>query len=78
MGSPGENGHEGPKVTEAADFFFFFFFARVYCHAAGIVFFRAELTKGMTLIKCRLSMDGVGVEVDWKIVCRGNRPGLGS
>lgn len=83
MGSPGENGHEGPKVTEAAVkwqtfFSFFFFFARVYCHAAGIVFFRAELTKGMTLIKCRLSLNGVRVDVDWKIVCRRNRQSLGS
>lgn len=80
MGSPGENGHEGPKVTKAVkrQTFCVCVSARVYSRAAVMVFFRAELTKGMTLIKYRLKINRVRVEVDYKIVCRRKRQSLGS
>lgn len=84
-GFPGWHGitrREWPRRTKGdrSCFFvcLFVFGARVYSRAAVMVFFRAELTKGTTLIKHWLNINRVRVEVDCKIVCRRNRQSLGS
>lgn len=89
-GFPGWHGitrREWPRRTKGdrsccptTNVFFclFVFGAKVYSRAAVMVFFRAGLIKGMTLIKRRLNINRVRVEVDCKIVCRRNRQSLGS